>query len=271
MRISLSEILTDMPDLANIPCNVIVENEKEVRQVWIERQKCKNCKGDIEKDCGFQTFDFYNGRIWPVIAICEMQRKKSEQQRLQKMLGATEVGKRFSNRRFETFAVTAENEDAHCKCLEYADGFPYQNGKGLLIVGSCGAGKTHLAVSILNRVIEKRTMGLFVTVPELLAEIRKNFNVDSKSDLIEKVKQIPFLILDDLGTERTTEWVLEQLFVIINSRYENMLPTIITTNCNMSELEEKIGQRIISRIIEMCDGIKMNCDDYRMRKLNETG
>jgi DNA replication protein DnaC len=115
---------------------------------------------------------------------------------------------------------------------------------------------------------EKYVAGAFVVVPELLAKIRASFKStdETPDDIIRTAKKAPLLVLDDLGAENSTDWVLEQLFLVINHRYEYMLPTIITTNCNGRELEQRIGRRILSRIAEMTDPIQIKAADYRMKK-----
>jgi DNA replication protein DnaC len=84
--------------------------------------------------------------------------------------------------------------------------------------------------------------------------------------LINKAETAPILILDDLGAEKISDWVREQLYIIINRRYENMLPTIVTTNCTTAELVERLGERTVSRLIEMTDAYKITTDDYRLKK-----
>jgi DNA replication protein DnaC len=74
---------------------------------------------------------------------------------------------------------------------------------------------------------------------------------------------VPLLVLDDLGSERVTDWVREQIFLIINSRYEEMLPTVVTTNDTLEELEKHVGQRIISRLMETCQGLILDGEDFR--------
>ena len=71
--------------------------------------------------------------------------------------------------------------------------------------------------------------------------------------------------MDDLGAEKPSDWVSEQLYMIINSRYEDMLPTIITTNCNTKELIERLGERTVSRIIEMTEPVTIKASDYRLK------
>jgi DNA replication protein DnaC len=108
---------------------------------------------------------------------------------------------------------------------------------------------------------------VFVVVPELLRAIRKGFNQpnDDSDKLVKLTEEAQLLVLDDLGAEKPSDWVREQLYVIINRRYENMLPTIITTNCTTKELIDKIGQRTVSRIVEMTTPYKITAEDYRLR------
>ena len=88
---------------------------------------------------------------------------------------------------------------------------------------------------------------------------------DTAGKLVQAAETAPLLVLDDLGAEKPTEWVQEQLFIIINKRYEEMLPTLITTNCNMAELIDRIGRRTADRILEMTTPINIKAADYRMK------
>jgi len=139
-------------------------------------------------------------------------------------------------------------------------------GKGLYFCGSVGAGKTHLAVAVMNELIQrKRVPSLFVTVPELLDNLRGAYN-DPGRDLDEwmaAVKNADFLVLDDLGSERSTEWVKERIFVIVNHRYREALPTIFTSNIGPEDLPAQLGDRTASRIIAMCEGVELIGADYR--------
>jgi DNA replication protein DnaC len=139
-------------------------------------------------------------------------------------------------------------------------------GKGLYFCGDVGAGKTHLAVALMNELIQrKRVPSLLVTVPELLDNLRGAYN-DPGRDLDEwmaAVQNADFLVLDDLGSERATDWVRERIFVIVNHRYREALPTVFTSNIGPKDLAEQLGERTASRIIAMCDWISLEGDDYR--------
>ncbi len=139
-------------------------------------------------------------------------------------------------------------------------------GKGLYFCGGVGTGKTHLAVAVMNELIRrKRVPSLFVTVPELLDNLRETYNKPGRNldEWMDAVQNAEFLVLDDLGSERTTEWVRERIFVIVNHRYREALPTVFTSNIGPKDLAEQLGERTASRIIAMCDWIALEGDDYR--------
>ncbi len=125
---------------------------------------------------------------------------------------------------------------------------------------------THLAVAVMHELIQrKRVPSLFVTVPELLDNIREAYNVPGRNidEWMDAVRNAEFLLLDDLGAERASEWVRERIFVIVNHRYREELPTLFTSNVGPKDLAAQLGERTASRIIEMCDWISLEGDDYR--------
>jgi DNA replication protein DnaC len=139
-------------------------------------------------------------------------------------------------------------------------------GRGLYFCGGVGTGKTHLAVAVMNELMrKKRVPSLFVTVPELLDNLRETYNKPGRNldEWMDAVQNAEFLVLDDLGSERPTEWVKERIFVIVNHRYRDALPTVFTSNIGPKDLAEQLGERTASRIIAMCDWIALEGDDYR--------
>lgn len=139
-------------------------------------------------------------------------------------------------------------------------------GKGLYFCGGVGTGKTHLAVAVMNEVIRKEKVpSLFVTVPELLDNMRGAYNKPGRDldEWMDSVQNAELLLLDDLGAERPSEWVKERLFVIINHRYREELPTIFTSNIGPKELAAQLGERTASRVISMCEGVELEGPDYR--------
>ena len=170
-------------------------------------------------------------------------------------------------RKFETFQPGKETQAAYNACMSFCNHFE-AHAQGIRLIGSYGCGKTHLAASVLNRMIAQGVPGMFVVVPDLLEKLRRSFDThdESAKEVIEMAKTVGILVLDDLGAEKPSDWVREQLYLLINARYEQSLPTIITTNCDTQELVSKLQQRIVSRIIEMTDPVMIKAADYRLRK-----
>lgn len=142
--------------------------------------------------------------------------------------------------------------------------------KSVLLHGLFGTGKTGLAIAALKgRIRVFGEAGLFTTVPMLLDEIRRGYNADADDEsrkLLERVKTIDNLVLDDIGAERVTDWVAERLFVIINHRHDDDLTTIFTSNLSPPELGAHIGERTMWRIVEMCEVVKLDGPNLRDRK-----
>jgi DNA replication protein DnaC len=141
-----------------------------------------------------------------------------------------------------------------------------ESGRGLYFCGGVGTGKTHLVVAVMNELMaKKRVPSLFVTVPEFLDNLREAYMIPGRDldEWMDTVKNADLLVLDDLGTERPTEWVRERLFVIVNHRYREALPTLFTSNIGPENLPAQLGERTASRIIAMCEGIELEGTDYR--------
>jgi DNA replication protein DnaC len=155
----------------------------------------------------------------------------------------------------------------------FAEGFPVVD-KGLMFLGPSGLGKTHLAVAILKRVIARSgARALFRPMGNLLRQIRDTYNPvvrSSERQVIQPIMEAELLVLDDLGRERPTDWVEETLTLIIDTRYNERRPTIITTNyallddaADPNALISRVGFRTLSRLHEMCEFIHVRGLDYR--------
>ncbi|MDR3542674.1 MAG: ATP-binding protein [Desulfosporosinus sp.] len=125
------------------------------------------------------------------------------------------------------------------------------HGLGILFTGPVGSGKTYLAASIANELIEAQLQVLFLVVPDLLDELRASYKSEvNEMDLLDTARTIPILVLDDLGAHNYTDWTRNRLYSIINYRMNEQLPTVITSNLSLDEMEDYIGARTTSRIIQ---------------------
>lgn len=142
--------------------------------------------------------------------------------------------------------------------------------KGLYIYGPVGTGKTHIAFAIKKGWdSHARYKSDFWNTSELLQEIKDDYDRGQydKTHVYTKMMEFEGLIfLDDIGCEKISEWVLERFYLIINRRYNDMLPIIFTSNLSIEDLAAKVGDRIASRIVEMCDIIKLDGEDKRIIK-----
>ena len=123
----------------------------------------------------------------------------------------------------------------------------------ILLSGPCGSGKTHLAISILREQIQSGhwLSVWFVSATDLLLEIKKTFEPESawsESEVIDKYTEIEFLVIDDLGAEYVSEWVIATFYQILDRRFREAIPTLITTNLSIQEIEQRFGARIASRL-----------------------
>jgi DNA replication protein DnaC len=137
------------------------------------------------------------------------------------------------------------------------------SGHGLWFMGPVGTGKTTLAILVMKAALDAGRTAARYSLPGLLSEIRTTFDTGSHTMLLEQLKTVDLLVLDDIGAEQTTPWVLEELYSIVNSRYEDRKSMVITTN-GVERLNEQITDRTVSRLTEMCDQLPVEGHDRRM-------
>jgi DNA replication protein DnaC len=143
-------------------------------------------------------------------------------------------------------------------------------GRGLWLFGDTGTGKTTLAMLISKAALEAGKSVAIYSLPKLLARIRRTYDSepggDSYLSLFEQLTSVDLLHIDDLGAEKRSDWVLEQLYALVNERYEAERSMLITTNLRHEELEEQIGSRTVSRLAQICDEVAVFGDDRRYGK-----
>jgi DNA replication protein DnaC len=177
---------------------------------------------------------------------------------------------------FDTFLVYRENEkltNAVLAVKRFANSFPNVS-KGLCLIGPHGIGKTHLAVAAMRTVLANGNQAMFYEVSDLLRLIRSTYNPVTKTaemQILQPLLTTQLLVLDDVGKEKTSEWVEETMTFIVNTRYNHRLTTIFTSNYEdnpdaeaLDSLRVRVGSRMYSRIHEMCDFVEYGGADYRL-------
>jgi DNA replication protein DnaC len=211
--------------------------------------------------------------------------------RTQNRLSAARIPRRYEHCELASYTTDFPGAHrslayAHLAATKFAQEYDPRDGTGLLIIGQIGTGKTHLAVGITKELIlNKGIPCLFYDYRELLKEIQNSYNATVQStelDVLRPVFETDVLVLDELGAVKPTEWVWDTVSLILNTRYNNNRTTIITTNfedqpaagvngslvraaARAETLGDRIGERMRSRLHEMCRVIKMEGEDFRQK------
>jgi DNA replication protein DnaC len=194
--------------------------------------------------------------------------------RVERLLSDARIPKRYEHCDLDSYLPNHESQKkAKLYVQRFIEKYP-QIDVGLLFLGTCGVGKTHLAVSLLKQVItEKADGGLFYDFRDLLREIQASWNSVSQSselDVLRPVLDAKVLVLDELGSNKPTDWVRETIAHIINCRYNDKKVTIFTSNYldtptkqGEENLTDRIGIRLRSRLFEMCKEVEIHGVDFR--------
>lgn len=160
--------------------------------------------------------------------------------------------------------------------------FILESNKSFLLTGNVGAGKTRYLLEVILAYVVRQEMrrlwldGIpevkqatvqkhFLTVTDVLRKIKESFDHGGSDRILDHLINTPILFLDDLGAEKASEWVKEQLYNVINERYNWCRPVLITTNLSIQEIAQNYGDRMASRLVEMCDVKKFDGKDYRLK------
>jgi DNA replication protein DnaC len=208
--------------------------------------------------------------------------------RARRIAGESGMGERFLQRTFRTFeAETAEQRKFKAVAQAYARTFddrlpkrgePLPGRNGLVISGTKGTGKTHMAAAIANEIMSRGTAVICMTERNLLGRIKQAYSPAGRADenaVRAMYERVPLLAIDDLGKEKATEWTLSTLYAIIDARYERAMPLIVTTNYGARGLAERLTPKgedkttadaILDRLSEMCESIVTGGESWRARQ-----
>jgi DNA replication protein DnaC len=180
------------------------------------------------------------------------RRQQEHQNKVRRLLRQSGIGVRHQEATFDTFEATADSRPVLGVCRQFVEDFP-DHGKGLTLAGPSGTGKTYLAVAITRALIERGILAVIVNVPRLFLAFRSSFQGTEPhrfEDQLDLVTTCDHLVLDDLGRERLTDWVLETLYLVVNARYADRLATTITTNLDLDALRLRLGEPLVDRLAE---------------------
>jgi DNA replication protein DnaC len=206
------------------------------------------------------------------LQVCDCRAGQVSQQVRQRLFALSQLDE-LSHLTFDNFqprghlGLPPRQADSLEQAYNHAQQFAQRLEGWLLLQGGLGCGKTHLAAAIANFAVGLGVPTLFITVPDLLDSLRFSFNSleSTFEERFDQIRSAPLLVMDDFGTQNTTPWAQEKLFQIINHRYINHLPLVVTTNLDVDDFEERIGSRL--KDPELVTRVRILAPDFR----NPTG
>jgi DNA replication protein DnaC len=182
------------------------------------------------------------------------------------------IPRRFRDISFELAENDGIAPDVLDAVREFADQVEdrLDSGRGLWLMGDVGTGKTTLAMLVSKAAAEAgRTVAIY-SLPRLLARIRRTYDgepgEDSYLEFFDRLTSVDLLHIDDLGAEKRSDWVLEQLYAIVDERYQSQRSMVVTSNLDPDQLKEQIGSRVVSRLAEICRELPLWGDDLRYNR-----
>lgn len=220
-----------------------------------------------------------------IICKCEEEAEKAEREEMRRrdrerirnsemslFKAMSYLPARAKNETFENWKHVPEAEESFEICKKYADEFTKTKTTGLCLYGDVGCGKTYLTTAIYHELVGKGMHIVVQNVPALLTKIRNTYGNDgySEQDILDALINADLIILDDLGSQKQTDWSIEKLYTIINGRYAEEKPVIITANADgMKGLKDVVGKRVYDRLVQMCIPVHNPASSYRRHEAIE--
>lgn len=203
---------------------------------------------------------------------------KERRDKIERLFSLSELGERYKDITFDNWIPRPGTEKWLDKAKDYATNFKTHKsqGRGMVVMGSVGNGKTLLLAAILNSLLGQDVVAIHRSVPDLLTKIKSTFDPNPKTTVSEihaVIRDADLLMLDDLGAEQTfrvqgeekmSDFAESALYEIIDDRYRWKLPVIVTTNYEKtSKFRTRVGERIYDRLLETCDFVGVEASSYR--------
>lgn len=242
---------------------------------------CSVCGEVVERAIDFPLMDGSGGtKKMKIHCMCRCEKAKKEacdkrmqfeeeRRRIDELRRLSLIDAKLKNVRFCNYQINEENRRVFGIAKRYVENFDemFSKSQGILFWGDVGTGKSYAAAAIANELIERMQSVIMTSFIKLLKEMGK-FSSDDSS-YIDRLNQAKLLIIDDLGAERSTDYALEKVYDIIDSRYRSGKPIVLTTNLEMSQMkncDDIRYNRIYDRIFEMCYPVKVEGMSWRKRE-----
>ncbi len=241
---------------------------------------------DCDKHGSFESRHII-GRIWSSCPACEVERRAKEAEaealeqrrmaeaRKRKLLGRAAIPERFIGRAFDNFnADTPDKLHALTVLRDYSERFDEVagKGKGLVLLGKPGTGKSHLASAVLQAHMDKDV--LYATCLDVIRMVRETWRRDSERSerqVLQFLGNLDLLVIDEMGVQYGTDGEQTVMFDVLDARYRNLKPTIILTNQDMAGLKAYLGERTYDRLRETCTTVAFDWESYRPTARKEGG
>ena len=259
----------------NIKEEILIKYTSTLQDSYEEYTNCKNCKSLDECKNKVQGYCYTPYKEKNLIQFsykqCKKSEKKEKEESYKNNLSFYELSEELKNASFKN--MYQDDKSNRLPIIKFFKEFMdnYQNEKktkGLYLNGSFGSGKTYLIASLFNEMAKKDVKSILIYYPEFLTKLKSSFQTNYK-DLLDEIKTIPLLLLDDIGAENVSNWSRDEILgPILQYRMENYLPTFFTSNLTIDELEQALSitssgidkvkaRRIIERIKQLTKSIEL--------------